>query len=259
MLDSHADRLSRCCRGHTEQMSDQDLEMYGRLASCYGLLMSSPDFVADADEVLRLLEDHTSAPLETALELGSGGGHLASHLVGRLQMTLTDLSPEMLAVNRKLNPDAEHIEGDMRTLRLGRSFDAVIIRDAISYMTTEADLRAAIETAWAHLRPGGVAIFLPDWVRDSYVPHSEHGGSDEGDRGLRYLEWDRRIEPDGHTVKADYVIVTRDGDEVAIHHEVHKLGIFPRATWLDLLDAIGFESHRVVGAGLDIFIGVRRR
>jgi trans-aconitate methyltransferase len=173
-------------------------------------------------------------------------------------MTLTDLSPGMLAVNQKLNPDAEHIEGDMRTLRLGRSFDAVIIRDAISYMTTEADLRAALETAWAHLRPGGVAIFLPDWVREGYRPHTEHGGSDAGDRGLRYLEWDRHIEPDGHTVKADYVIVTRDGDDVSVCHEVHTLGIFARATWLDLLTGIGFEAHHLVGeVGLDIFVGRR--
>ena len=146
----------------------------------------------------------------------------------------------------------------MRTLRLGRSFDAVIIRDAIGYMTTEADLRAALETAWAHLRPGGVAIFLPDWVREGYRPHTEHGGSDDGDRGLRYLEWDRRIEPDGHTVKADYVIVTREVDEIKIYHEVHTLGIFARTTWLDLLVGIGYEPRHLVGAvGLDIFIGVR--
>jgi hypothetical protein len=48
-------------------MSDQDLEMYGRLAGWYGWLMSPSDFVADADEVLRLREEHASAPLETAL------------------------------------------------------------------------------------------------------------------------------------------------------------------------------------------------
>jgi trans-aconitate methyltransferase len=146
----------------------------------------------------------------------------------------------------------------MRTLRLERSYDAVIIRDAIGYMTSEADLRAALETAWAHLRPGGVAIFLPDWVSDTYRPHTERGGSDRGERGLRYLEWDRRIEPDGHTVKADYVIITRDGDKVDVYHEVHRQGIFSRATWLDLLTAIGYEPHRVIGeVGFDIFIGVR--
>jgi len=67
-------------------------------------------------------------------------------------MTLVDRSPEMLTVSRALNPDCEHIEGDMRTVRLGRVFDAVLIHDPIMYMTTEPDLRSAMATAFAHCR-----------------------------------------------------------------------------------------------------------
>ena len=239
-------------------MTDQKLLMYGALAGWFGLLTPPAGYAEDAEEVLRLLQEHARVPVETALELGSGGGHLASHLTGRLQLTLTDPAPDMLAASRELNRGVEHVHGDMRTLRLGRAFDAVITRDAIVYMTTEVDLRAALETAWVHLRPGGAAIFQPDWVLDDYRPHTESGGSDEGQRGLRYLEWDRGVEPDGHTVKADYVIATRDGHDVNVYHDVHTQGIFPRATWLELLADIGFEPHRVVGeAGLDNFIGVK--
>lgn len=32
----------------------------------------------------------------------------------------------MLAESKKQNPELEHIEGDMRTLRLGRTFDGVL-------------------------------------------------------------------------------------------------------------------------------------
>ena len=56
----------------------------------------------------------------------------------------------------------------MRTVRLGRTFDAVLIHDAIGYMTTEADLRAAFETAETHLRPGGVFITSPDFFREDF-------------------------------------------------------------------------------------------
>ena len=58
------------------------------------------------------------------LELGSGGGNNASHLKAHFQLTLVDLSPAMLAVSRALNPECEHLQGDMRTVRLGRRFDA---------------------------------------------------------------------------------------------------------------------------------------
>lgn len=232
--------------------------MYDELAGWFHLLTPPADYAAEAAELLTLLESHAERPPETALELGAGGGNLASHLQPQLRMTLTDVSAAMLEVSRSLNPHAEHLVADMRSLRLDRTFDAVIAHDAIGYMTTQADLRAAMQTAFVHLRPGGAAAFLPDWVLDGFRPRTECGGSDEGDRGVRYLEWDRGIEPDGHTVRTDYVVVTRAGSDVRVHHDVHVLGIFPRATWLALLAAVGFVPHRVVGAeGLDIFIGVR--
>lgn len=240
-------------------MSDAVPLMYGQLASWFHLLTPPDDYAAEAAELLHLLQEHVDGPLETALELGSGGGNLASHLADRLQLVLTDLSPRMLALSRSINPAAEHIEGDMRRLRLGRTFDAVIAHDAITYMTCEADLRAALETAYLHLRIGGAAIFMPDWVRDTFQPHTEHGGTDEGSRGLRYLEWDRDLTADSDVVRTDYIIVTRDGDEVAVHHDVHTLGIFPRSIWLGLLADVGFEPRCVHGdQGLDIFIGLRR-
>jgi SAM-dependent methyltransferase len=240
-------------------MSDDTPLMYGRLAAGFHLLTPPAEYAEEAAEVLALLEARVE-PLSTALELGSGGGNLASHLTGRLRLTLTDPAPRMLAISRSINPSAEHLEGDMRTLALGRTFDAVIVHDAIVYMVDEAQLRAALTTAWRHLRPGGAAIFMPDWVTDTYEPKSEHGGSDDGGRGVRYLEWDRPIERDGHTVRTDYIIVTRDGSDVQVDHDVHTLGIFPRATWLRLLADVGFVPERLEGQqGPDIFIGARPR
>ena len=48
-------------------------------------------------------------------------------------------------------------KGDLRTLRLGRSFDAVLVHDAVMYMTSERDLRSMAVTAFQHTRPGGAA------------------------------------------------------------------------------------------------------
>jgi hypothetical protein len=130
----------------------------------------------------------------------------------------------------------------MRTLRLGRTFDVVFVHDAIMYMTTEDDLRAALETVAAHLRPGGVAVLAPDVVRESYKPGTAIDGRDGDDgRRLRYIEWTHEVAPGATTAEADVVILTRDGDgaPTQIDHEVHTLGVFPRATWLRLIDATG--------------------
>ena len=138
-------------------------KLYGELASWFHLLSSPPDYAEEAEFARNLLAEAGSAP-RTVLELGSGGGNNASHLKAHFQLTLVDLSPGMLELSRDLNPECEHIVGDMKTLRLGRVFDAVFVHDAIMYMTTESDLRRALDTACVHCKPGGVAVFMPDVV-----------------------------------------------------------------------------------------------
>src|SRR5690606_12595145 len=105
-----------------------------------------------------------------------GGGNNASHLKAHARLTLVEPSEGMRAVSRALNPECEHLDGDMRTVRLGRTFDAVFVHDAVAYMTTEADLRRAMATAFLHTRPGGAALFAPDHVRETFVPGTDHGG-----------------------------------------------------------------------------------
>jgi hypothetical protein len=78
----------------------------------------------------------------------------------------------------------------MRTIRLERQFDAVFIHDAVDYTTAEHDLRDALATAFAHCRPGGVAVLVPDCTAETFRPAGDHGGSDAADgRGVRHLEW----------------------------------------------------------------------
>ena len=185
--------------------------MYADLAPWFHLLTHPSDYREEAAFVTRVADEVVEGRAETLLELGSGGGNNASHLKARFDCTLTDVSPEMLALSEKLNPECEHIQGDMRTLRLGRTFDVVFVHDAVSYLTTEDDLRAAIETAAAHVRPGGVVILTPDATTEIFEPRTDHGGHDGDDgRSLRYLEWihpaDRLELP---TYAVDYAIADR--------------------------------------------------
>ena len=131
---------------------------YGELAPWWPLISPPEEYAEEAAFAAGLLA--ADGATTTVLELGSGGGHVASHLADRFRLTLVDLSEPMLQVSRALNPTADHHQGDMRTVRLDTQFDAVLIHDAIDYMTTEVDLRAAIQTAYAHVRPGGLAVMV---------------------------------------------------------------------------------------------------
>ena len=218
------------------------MRLYAELADWFHLLTAPEDYAEEAAEIVRLAEQQGEGELRTLLELGSGGGNNASHLKRRFRCTLTDVSEEMLAVSRGLNPECEHVAGDMRTLRLPRTFDIVLVHDAIVYMTTAPDLRAAIETAFVHTRPGGVAIFLPDYTREAFVEGTRTGGHDGDGRSLRYLEWVRDPDPGDSTYEVDYLVGLRAGDApLRVVHDHHVEGIFGRDEWVEWLEDCGFE------------------
>ncbi len=221
-------------------------KLYDELAPWWPLLSPPEEYVEEAAFFAQLLEKAGDQPCRTLLELGSGGGNNASHLKARFDLTLVDPSPHMLAVSRTLNPTCEHFEGDMRTIRLGREFDRVFVHDAICYMTTAADLRRAIETAYAHCRRGGAAVFVPDHLRENFEESSDHGGSDGDGRALRYLEWTWDPDPDDTQYTVDYAYLLRDADgSVRVVHDRHVEGLFPRAQWLQILADVGFEARAV--------------
>lgn len=215
--------------------------LYRDLASWFHLLTPPGDYAREAAWYRDAIAGVVGRGA-TLLELGCGGGNNASHLKTDFRCTLTDLSPEMLLQSARINPECEHVQGDMRDLRLGRTFDAVLVHDAVTYLTTEAELRSAMETAYLHCRPGGVALVATDFTRESFVAGTDHGGADGDDgRALRYLEWIWDPDPSDTTYRADIALLLREGGVVRVVQELHVLGLFSRATWDALLDRVGFE------------------
>ena len=112
---------------------------------------------------------------------------------------------------------------------------------------------------------GGLAMFQPDFVSETFEPGTETGGSDEGRRALRYLEW--RWTPDGKTdvYVTDMAYLLRDeSGATEVVHDRHVMGLFPRAVWLDLIAATGFEPLAVPfehgsssDTGREVFLGLR--
>ena len=217
--------------------------LYDELATWFHLLTAPEEYDEEAEIYRQIFVETADAPPRTLLELGSGGGNNASHYKRHFASTLVDLSPEMLDLSRSINPECEHVLGDMRTVRLGRTFDAVFVHDAVMYLTTESDLRQAMTTAFVHCRPGGVAIFAPDAMRETFVPQTDHGGHDGEGRALRYLEWTWDPDPADTTYLVDYAYVLREtGQPIQCVHDRHVYGLFGQDDWLRLLGEVGFRA-----------------
>ncbi|MFO7674888.1 MAG: class I SAM-dependent methyltransferase [bacterium] len=219
--------------------------MYTDLASWWPVLSSPEEYADEAEQYRQALVGAARIPVREVLELGSGGGNNASHLKAHFELVLVDLSPAMLRVSRSLNPECEHVHGDMREVRLPRRFDAVFVQDAVSHILTDEDLARVFATAWHHLRPGGVALFCPDFTRETFRPYTSHGGHDRRLRGMRYLEWAHDPDPADTEYQTEMAYLLREGDEYRVVQDRSKMGLFPRGTWLDLLGGQGFEASAV--------------
>jgi SAM-dependent methyltransferase len=137
---------------------------------------SDPDVAPDGSPVeiyrhlpaageAQLIDGALSGPSDI-LELGAGTGRVTRGLVALgHRVVAVDNSPAMLAEI----VGAETVLGDVETLRLGRTFDAVVLASHF-VSTPEPERGRYVDTVAAHLRPTGVALiegYPPglDWQR----------------------------------------------------------------------------------------------
>jgi len=218
-------------------------KLYHELAEeWYPLFTPLDDYEEEARLYHELFNIYHKTDCKTLLELGSGAGHNAYFLKNWYQMTLSDISESMVLLSKKINPECEHVTGDMKTIRLGKQFDAVFIHDAIMYMITEDDLQKAVNTAFVHCRPGGMLIVSPDCIKETFVEGTDDGGSDKDGRAIRWLEWSYDPDPDDTQFVVHYACLLRDVDgSVTMEHDHHVEGVFPESTWKKVFNNAGFE------------------
>jgi SAM-dependent methyltransferase len=239
--------------------------LYDDVVDWWPVISQPTEYAEEAGLYVEMIRAPAHRPVREVLELGSGGGNNASHMKHDFRMTLVEPADGMRELSRRLNPECEHLPGDMRHVRLGRTFDAVFVHDAVMYMTTEDDLRAALDTVALHLAPGGVALVAPDATGESFSVATDHGGGeDETGRQARYLEWTLPPEPGGTTYTVHYTFMLRETDgNVRVVHDLHREGLFPRATWLRLFREVGLDAElaprTIEGVDYDSFVAVRAK
>ena len=224
----------------------QQHRLYHDLAWLWPAFSPPEEYVDDARHFREALRERLGPGRLSALELGSGGGHTLSHLAADFDLTAVDLSPEMLALSRRLNPDVPHHLGDMRRVRLGESFDAVLIHDAVCYLLTEDDLQATFATAGAHLNPGGILLLMPDYLQESFQgPRVLHWICSQADPGFTVIEYCHDPDPHDTTIESVFFFIIQEEQGLMIEQDRHVTGLFPSGRWLALLDGAGFDAELV--------------
>lgn len=136
-------------------------------AGAYDDLYRDKDYAAECERIREAFRVHGSGAVRTVLDLGCGtGGHLVPLARMGYGVTGVDRSADMLDRARDkargLPPGSrpDFHAGDVRTVDLGRRFDAVLMMFAVlGYQLENADVLAALATARRHLEPGGLLLF----------------------------------------------------------------------------------------------------
>lgn len=220
--------------------------LYKDLAWTWPIISPKEDYIDEAEELHRAMQARAHGDGGTLLHLGCGGGHLDWTLKQHYQITGLDVSETMLALARELNTDVTYELGDMRSVRLSRTFDAVLIADSIDYMLSHADLRAAFETAFVHLRPGGVFCTYAEFTRERFRQHhTESATHTQDDTTITFIEQRYDPNPEDTTFESTFVYLIRRGGELQIETDLHLYGLFKEQTWNRLLQEVGFHVERL--------------
>ncbi len=219
-----------------------ECRLYGELAFLWPIMSAPEEYAEEAAHWRALLVEKLGEGRHAVLELGVGGGHNLSHLTDDIDATAVDISENMLAHSRRLNPSVVHHLGDMRNVRLGERFKAVLIHDAIGHMLTEEDLAAVFQTAAAHLEKGGVMIVTPDRFRDTFeCPHVEVDTRISDSMRLTWLEYTHDPDPDDSALETVFTYMIESGRTLRIEHDRMLTGVFAKATWARLIEEAGFQ------------------
>ena len=97
------------------------------------------------------------------LDVGCGTGRELTELSKRyLDCVGVDVTPSMVEYARRMNPDLEISVGDMRSVRLNRTFDAIYaLGGSINFAVSNEELEQTIRTYAAHAHEGTLLLLQP--------------------------------------------------------------------------------------------------
>ncbi|MBM9537540.1 class I SAM-dependent methyltransferase [Desulfobulbus alkaliphilus] len=205
---------------------------------------AAAEYADYSEHVIALIRQYSEREVRTLLDIGCGGGKNVYNLKRSFNVTGLDLSPTMLAQAKELNPECTFVHGDMRSFSLNRSFDAVLMDDAIAHMNNRVDFEEAFRAAYAHLNPGGVMVVTPDVTVENFQQNKTTTFSATKD-GLDVVFIENVYDSDTSDEQYETTILylIREQGSLRIETDHWVMGIFTLDTWRQVLHETGFQTH----------------
>ena len=232
------------------------MSIFADYAQFYDLLYQDKDYAAEQRYVQRLIEAE-AIEARRILDLGCGtGGHAQLFASQGLQVDGIDLSENMLIVaenKRQALPAAvadrlDYRQGDVRTIRLGRTYDVVLsLFHVASYQTSDADIAAFFETARRHCNDKGLFIF-DLWYGPAVLKEPPAGRRKviHTEQGTVHRHTAASMDMDSHLIQVDFTLqqFINDRAKADAIKETHTMRYYFRDELEDLLNQAGMKMKR---------------
>jgi len=219
--------------------------VYDKSAQIYDLLYVGAgikDYPAEAAELHGIIQE-ANPNARTLLDVACGTGAHLAELRRWYTVEGVDLSPAMLAAAKSRLGDVPLHVADMRTLDLGKSFDAVIcLFSSIGYVTDPVEMRSTVGRLAAHVAPGGVLILdgwvRPDVWRDDFRGEPDIANDDEV-MVVRLAFTGRK----GNITELDMHHLVRTSAGIEYFSEAHRLALTPTEEYVAAVENAGLAAR----------------
>lgn len=243
-------------------------QLYTDYQWVWELVSSREEYASLADYVLSQIRDHEQQQTRSLLHLGCGSGNMDHHLKQHFNVTGVDLSEDMLSSARKKNPECLYYTGDMRTFRIVKRFDAIVIPDSIDYLRSPAEMQQVFSNAKNLLSPGGLLLAIVGYDPERF-PQNRTTVETASEKGteITFIENNYVPDPEDASFEATFICLIRDQRRLKTMIDVHTLGLFSKEIWFQELERAGFEGmlyqdpqlEKIVQKGAFLLVGKNQK
>ena len=219
------------------------VKLYQELAWVWSVLTPPQAYEEEAMLLLTICSEQLQRPVESLLELGCGGGFLASQIPDSVDVELVDSSDKMIDISRQHNPRRVHVLGDMCSVDRQRTFDVVLVHDSVMYLQSFDDLLRLLANAKKHMHAHSVLCIIPDVVKESAQERVLQGSGAKEDTTIVLTEWHWDPDPTDDFILVEFSLLLRKVKNVSSMHESHRMMVLSLEQWSTAFTAAGLQMR----------------
>jgi len=237
------------------------MQPFDELAQYYDLLYSFKNYEAEANLIIKLINQYKTTNGNTLLDIACGTGKHLNTLKRHFKCIGTDLNEKMLDIARINVPEVEFRQADMVSFSLNQTFDVITcLFSSIGYVKTYDKLTSTWENISKHLTIGGVAIVEPWFMKEQYKVGYPHMTIYDGDEVKISRMNVSMVIGMLSILDFHYLVAVRD-QEVKYFQEHHELAMFEKEKILEIMNEVGLEAYFLTTppiGGRGMYIGIKK-